>query len=107
MPFMPFHILGIWFRGLLSIAILAGGIYLLSQWYQESHRVEPAPASVTTARAPAGDIRTGEERRPVPVSTTLSDRRIFRFEPGWNTPTLELAGAVALLIWASLGGWIG
>ena len=29
MPFMPFNILGIWFRGLLSIAILAGGIYLL------------------------------------------------------------------------------
>ena len=29
MYFMPFNILGMWFRGLLSIAILAGGIYLL------------------------------------------------------------------------------
>jgi hypothetical protein len=24
MPFMPFNILGIWFRGLLSLAIIAG-----------------------------------------------------------------------------------
>jgi hypothetical protein len=35
MPLMPFQILGIWFRGLLSIAILAGGIYLLQRWYDE------------------------------------------------------------------------
>ena len=32
---MPFNIVGIWLRGLLSIAIIAGGIYLVKRWYDE------------------------------------------------------------------------
>ncbi|MCW2750684.1 MAG: hypothetical protein JWR83_1794, partial [Aeromicrobium sp.] len=31
---MPFQILGIWIRGLLSILLLALGPYLLYQWYE-------------------------------------------------------------------------
>jgi hypothetical protein len=29
------NILGIWFRGLLAAAVLAGGFYLASRWYGE------------------------------------------------------------------------
>ncbi len=45
MPFMPFHILGIWFRGLLSLAIIAGGIYALRTWYHDSQVLETRPVT--------------------------------------------------------------
>ena len=112
MPFMPFNILGIWFRGLLSIAILAGGIYLLKRWYDESYVVEaPAPAVANEAPnrvAPPGDPRSKEEQaRMESKLKAASGPRVFRFEPGWNEPTGLLAGAIALLTWATLGRWIG
>jgi len=44
--FMPTQILWLWLRGLLSIALIAGGIWLLAEWYQRRERIveEPAPA---------------------------------------------------------------
>lgn len=101
MPFMPFNILGIWFRGLLSIAILAGGIYLLSRWYDESHVVVPVRAGPTAevlVRDGAVRNRDAEDAAP--------GRRVFRFEPGMNRETAYLATGVALLAWAVLGGWV-
>jgi len=104
MPFLPFNILGIWFRGLLSVAILAGGIYLLRSWYEHSH--------VTVITIPRGDGLTPEQRKEQ-MQKSIEDAqngvgpRVFRFEPGWNRPTAELAGGVALLLWATVGRWIG
>lgn len=105
MPFMPFNILGMWFRGLLSVAILAGGLYLLNRWYDDSHIIEHVPVTSTNPDARAEDVRPGEERRPTTVSVV--ERRVFRFNPGWNRPSLELAAALALLAWATAGRWIG
>lgn len=31
---MPFNILGMWFRGLVAVGILAAGVYFLREWYQ-------------------------------------------------------------------------
>ncbi len=104
MLFMPFNILGIWFRGLLSIAILAGGIYLLSRWYDDSHAPEVVEEPVVTA--PSDAVRR-EHVRPVATEITVPTRRIFRFDPGRNRPTLELAAALALLTWATMGRLIG
>jgi pimeloyl-ACP methyl ester carboxylesterase len=101
MPFMPFNILGMWFRGSLSIAILAGGIYLLKRWYDDSHVVEVV--------IPAGET-VGSERLKERVVEGINDgsgRRVFRFEPGWNRQTGELAAALALLTWATVGRLIG
>ena len=42
-----------------------------------------------------------------PTTVTVTGRRIFRFDPGWNTPTLELAAALALLVWATVGRLVG
>ena len=81
MLFMPFNILGIWFRGLLSIAILAGGIYLLSRWYDDSHATEVIEEPVVTA--PSDAVRRVDVR-PVATEITVPTRRIFRFDPGWN-----------------------
>lgn len=99
MMFMPFNILGIWFRGLLAIAIIAGGIYLLSRWYDESHVTVSAPAS-PPATVPATDNDPREARPTVAVPA----ERVFRFDPGMNRETALLAGALALLTWATLGG---
>jgi pimeloyl-ACP methyl ester carboxylesterase len=104
MLFMPFNIIGIWFRGLLSIAILAGGIYLLSRWYDDSHVTEVIEEPVVTA--PSDAVRR-VDGRAVATEITVSTRRIFRFVPGWNRPTLELAAALALLTWATAGRMIG
>jgi len=108
MPFMPFQILGIWFRGLLSIAILAGGIYLLTRWYDTSHVETPAPAVAATDEAPPRHAAPDGER-PVertPGTTSRTSQRVFRFDPGWNRPTAYLASAVALLAWALAGSLI-
>ena len=104
MIFMPFQILGLWFRGLLAIAILAGGVYLLTRWYDASHVVEP-PESPPRVAGPDG--------RPLVVTTyvdpalaTVPRPKVFRFDPGWNEPTAFLAGALVLLVWGTLGGLI-
>lgn len=101
MPFLPFQILGIWFRGLLSVAILAGGIGLLRWWHVDSLRTEvviPAgaePGSEAWKERVLQGLREGETRR------------VFRYDPGWNRPTALLAGGIALLAWATAGRWIG
>jgi pimeloyl-ACP methyl ester carboxylesterase len=101
MPFMPFNILGIWFRGLLSIAILAGGIYLLKRWYDESHVVVP----VRVGPAAEAPVRDGDAHNRG-ATAAIPGRRVFRFEPGMNRETAYLATGVALLTWAVVGGWV-
>ncbi|WP_422923782.1 alpha/beta fold hydrolase [Singulisphaera sp. PoT] len=98
---MPFSILGIWFRGLVAIAIIAGGITLLKYWYDDSHVVvaERVPARVETP-----PLDAGAPRREVVVAVPAS--RVFRFRPGINRETGYLAGGVGLLLWASLGAII-
>jgi pimeloyl-ACP methyl ester carboxylesterase len=101
MPFMPFNILGIWFRGLLAIAIIVGGIYLMKRWYDECQVAIPVHVA-STVKAPAHD---GDS----PVSSTatvVGHRRVFRFVPGMNWQTAYLASAVALLAWAVAGSLI-
>jgi pimeloyl-ACP methyl ester carboxylesterase len=107
MPFMPFQILGMWFRGLLSIAILAGGIYLLSRWYDESHVVEYTLDPAATVNQPREEVGPDGVRRPRSADVAVPSRRVFRFEPGWNRQTAYLAAALGLLAWATVGRWIG
>src|SRR3954452_18791014 len=107
MFFMPFNILGMWFRGLLSIAILAGGVYLLYRWYDDSHVVERTPFPVATDGVRADDLPPGEERRPASATVTVPGRRVFRFDPGWNTPTVLLSAALTLLALATCGRLVG
>jgi len=120
---MPFNILGIWIRGLLALAIPILALFCLKWWYDESWveqekviRVEAGPEGgvITTVR---------EDRLPQPAAENpavgpgvpgvpddkpeTAGRHVFRFEPGWNRPTAELAAAIALLAWAVAGRWIG
>lgn len=113
MLMMPFQILGLWFRALLALAILAGGIYLLNRWYEGS-QVPDRPVAVNSA--PNRPI--GPDERPVTPDGQPADRpsvdliaapaeaRHFEFHPGWDKLTAMLAGGVALLVWAFLGAII-
>jgi pimeloyl-ACP methyl ester carboxylesterase len=71
---LPFQILGMWLRGLLSIALLIGGPYLVHRWYERAH-VERVDESGTVRR---------------------------EFAPNWgfNSQTAVLAVGVAATVWA-------
>jgi hypothetical protein len=64
--FMPFQVLGIWVRGLLSLALLALGIGLLRQWYLDRTWVETIPAerAAVTGPADSGTRPEGEAENP-------------------------------------------
>lgn len=108
MPFLPFSILGMWLRGLLALAVLAGGLALLGAWYHDAHAWEPvraaAPEPAPEVRDRPGDGAGPTDRvEPAAAAPVVVRRRVWDFRPGWNRPTAELAAAVALLTWA-LGG---
>jgi pimeloyl-ACP methyl ester carboxylesterase len=101
MPFMPFSNLGIWFRCLLAIAIIVGGIYLIKCWYDECQVVLPVRVVSNTGKPDRdGDVR-------VPTATSMvGGRRVFRLVPGMNRETSYFASAVPLLGWAMAGSLI-
>jgi predicted esterase len=74
---IPTAILSIWFSGLLSLGIIGGGVYLLSEWYQSAWVYDP-----------------------------LLDRTLFNPDIGLNAPTALLVGGLLLLLWAIAGGLI-
>ena len=103
--FMPFNILGIYFRGLLSIAILVAGVYLFSRWYDES-RVPVSPETSSPPQPNVVDASNGANPARDETITAPSERR-FQFRPGFNKPTALLASALGLLIWGTLGNLVG
>jgi pimeloyl-ACP methyl ester carboxylesterase len=121
MPFMPFQIVGVWLRGLLALAIPVLAIFCLKWWYDDSrviertavvrmeaHRPGTPGRAVVADKAVVTDItpndRSAADSAAIPSATT---ERVFRYEPGWNRATGELAAGVVLLAWALVGRWIG
>ena len=90
---LPFHVLGIWLRGLLTIALLAAGIYLLTQWNYERKTV------VVQSQASEFEPASPPERTPEIRKTT-------RWQVGLNPGTAFLVGGILLLSWSLFGGWI-
>ncbi|QEH38421.1 Arylesterase [Aquisphaera giovannonii] len=99
MPFMPFHILTIWLRGLLAIALIGAGAYLLKFWYDHRYvevRVDRPAAEVRVDPSTSED--RADPRTPAPV--------VVRREPwqfGANRETAALLGGLALVA-LSIGG---
>jgi pimeloyl-ACP methyl ester carboxylesterase len=93
MPFMPFSILGMWLRGLLAIALLGLGIFLLREWYERATTVYEPVAAVDAEPKLGGAPELGRTRR-----VGLSEWR-----PGLDATTAMLAGGLAL-VGLSLGG---
>lgn len=89
MPLMPFHIISIWIRGLLSIGLLVLGPYLLYRWYRAAH-VERGPFvhnMVSGATLPTGDA-------------TARPGRVFSPDFGLNGQTVLFVGGLAATLWA-------
>jgi pimeloyl-ACP methyl ester carboxylesterase len=101
MPLIPFQILGIWLRGLLAVAILAGGAGLAYAWYRDTDVWVPDRVQVVAEPPPGepGPALVGAE-------AVAPGHREFRYRPGFNVPTAELLGALALLTWGLAGGLI-
>ncbi len=97
MLFMPFQILGVWLRGLLALALLAGGVTLLGLWYTHRETVvtEPVPPR-------ADEARPAEAVPPAPAVRT----RVVPWHFGPNRETAYLLGGLALLGWSLGGGWL-
>jgi pimeloyl-ACP methyl ester carboxylesterase len=96
---MPFQILGIWLRAILSIALLVGAGYLLKQWYD--HR------EIVIERRPIVVAETATKRSdtPQPGETTAIETTSVPWSFGWNRETAWLISGLALLIWSIGGGF--
>src|SRR6478672_9043240 len=94
MALMPFQILVIWARGLLSIILLALGPYLLYQWYQRAH-VDKFPTDVAATS-------TTQSVAQVATSATGSGEHYREFAPNWgfNGQTAFLIVGLAATLWA-------
>jgi pimeloyl-ACP methyl ester carboxylesterase len=98
MGLMPFQIVGLWFRGLLSIALLALGPYLLYEWYEHAYRTRlvststPATTQVTAVPATAQTVAAG----------TIEEKYSRSFSPDWgfNEQTAIFVVGLSMLWWA-------
>ncbi len=96
MPMMPFQILGIWLRGLLSVAAIGLGAYLLKEWYESRTTV------VQPVRVEVADHREDmDARRPVEEARVRG-----LWHVGLDRDTAYLAGGLTLMLLSVGGGMI-
>ena len=91
MPFMPFAILGIWFRGLLALGLLGGGIWLLATWYDGLPHVTPV-------------VQAAPDGTPPPARPLSFGERVAQWHPDLSWETAALGGGLVLVLVASGGG---
>ncbi|MGZ3487090.1 MAG: alpha/beta fold hydrolase [Isosphaeraceae bacterium] len=102
MPFIPTTILSMWLRGLLSIAIIAGGLFLLREWYEHSHAWESTQVQLQAGTVSRAHLDDGLDAKELVVPR----RGVFRWNPGLNQETAELVASLLLLALA-FGGRLG
>jgi pimeloyl-ACP methyl ester carboxylesterase len=94
---MPFQVLGLWLRAVLSLAIIAGGITLLVLWY--NNRQTPVVEWQT-----ADGTWVTQDERPADAPENAERRtRWVSWQFGMNRETLFLLAGAALLL-KSFGG---
>ena len=105
---MPFQILGMWLRPLLTLALLGIGIYLVVTWaqrYDQQTRVDTRDLEIE--RTLPEDLKNSREPvRTTQARTDINDRRRERTQIGLNSTTALLAGGIALILTSISGGWI-
>ena len=99
MLFMPFQILGMWFRGLLSFALIGAGAYMLYEWNNRRETVVTEQAAISPEDAPPA----ADNSSPL---TTIERTRVVHWQFGFNIETALLLGGAALLLWSFGGGWV-
>src|SRR5215212_7538730 len=98
---LPVNVISIWFRGLFAIALLAGGIYLISYWYLERGNSEPIP--VAEVREPVPNAAR-DEAAPDRDVNERPQERVTQFTV--NRETAFLVFGVLLVGWSLGGGWV-
>lgn len=99
---LPFQVFGIWIRGLLAIAVLAGGIYLLVRGYNESGQQPVAEVEIPKSDPPRGEDADATPRQ-TPERRNEETRGADRFTI--DRKTLLLLGGALLCLWSIGGGW--
>jgi pimeloyl-ACP methyl ester carboxylesterase len=104
MPLMPFHVLGIWLRGLFALALLGAGASLLREWYEHRRVVveEPVATRAGEVRPPDDPRARDRARRDLGV-----ERRTVEWHFGLNRETASLLGGLALTALSLGGGALG
>jgi pimeloyl-ACP methyl ester carboxylesterase len=102
---MPFQILTVWVRGLLSVVLLALGPYLLYQWYERAHVDAPRTDGVRTdvaATRSSADPSTRAAVAPAKVDSAGGSSRARVFAPNWgfNGQTALFVFGLAATLWA-------
>lgn len=98
--FTPAGVLGTWLRGLFAIAMTAGGIWLVSLWYDQL----PKAAVQHRTTSAAVSERSNHDPTPEQHQRRLTPReRISIWRPGFDRATLYLLGGLGLMAW-SFGG---
>jgi pimeloyl-ACP methyl ester carboxylesterase len=106
MLFMPFNILGIWLRGLLALALLGGGVYLLSQWYNHRETLVTEAVDVSRDREQLADRQPPAEVDQRSTNGEHLRVSVVRWQFGLNRETAFLFGGLALVGWSLGGGWL-
>lgn len=92
--FMPFNILGMWLKGLITLLLLGGSVYLLTRWYDYRDRIVSEPSLLLRS-----DERVDDDQ---PV---LENSRVVHWQFGFNEATALLLGGLALLAISIGGRW--
>ena len=91
MPCMPFAILGIWFRGLLALGLLGGGILAPRHLVRRAAACDPGGAG-------------GPRRHTSPGPAAAFGERVAHWRPDFSRETAALGGGLLLVLVASGGG---
>jgi pimeloyl-ACP methyl ester carboxylesterase len=103
---LPFHVLGVWLRGLLALAIVGAGVGLLGAWYNR------LPPTTEVVQVPVGRTDQDPNRpdeaagRNAPQAATPVVIRHEPWRPGWDRETAMLLAGLALVGWSLIGGLV-
>ena len=90
---MPFQIVGVWIRGLLSILLLAAGPYLLYHWYERTQVMQMQTVAVPTTQSSG----SGVERQ---AAVEPTGKRVLAPNWGFNGQTSLFVVGLGMLLWA-------
>lgn len=99
----PAAILGVWFRGLMSIVILGAGIWLVYQWYDGL----PSTIVFRDDSSPVAETGLSEwQEQNVRMQQLTPIQRRATWRPGFDRATTMLGCGTFLLLMSVAGRWL-